>query len=70
MGEEIKAKKAKIPQTSIAKKRKYVQTSLFETPSAKKVVSDEKLLALVESLKKLDINTLVHEELKEKLERL
>ncbi|MHA2399047.1 MAG: DNA mismatch repair protein MutS [Promethearchaeota archaeon] len=69
LGEEIKAKKAKIPQTSIAKKRKYVQTSLFETTSAKKVVSDEKLLALVESLKKLDINTLVHEELKEKLER-
>ncbi|MHA1915309.1 MAG: DNA mismatch repair protein MutS [Promethearchaeota archaeon] len=67
---DLKAKKAKAPQVSITKKRKYVQTSLFESTSAKESVSDERILNLIDSFKKLDINNLAHEELKENLMKL
>jgi DNA mismatch repair ATPase MutS len=55
--------KAKASQTQILRKKKYVQTSLFE-PAVKK---DEDLQNLVNFFKNIDIDTLTPQDLKEKL---
>ena len=64
---ELKTKKARNSQSYTIKKRKFVQTSLFEAAPAKETVSEERILSLVDTFKKLDLKNLTHEELKDKL---
>jgi DNA mismatch repair protein MutS len=64
---KIKATKAKAFQTKASIKKKYVQTSLFEPQIIKENVLDANYKNLLKNLNNLDINTLTHQDLKEKV---
>ncbi len=64
---KIKEFKAKASQTHTLRKKKYVQTSLFEPVEKKAELFDEDLQTLVDYFKKFDIDTLTPNDLKQKL---
>lgn len=64
---KIKATKAKAFQTKASIKKKYVQTSLFEPQIIKENVLDANYKNLLKNLNNLDVNTLTHQDLKEKV---
>ncbi|MBA7616356.1 DNA mismatch repair protein MutS [subsurface metagenome] len=62
---ELEAKRAKISETKTPKKKKYVQTSLFEPLSSKENLKD-----LLHFIKEIDINSDTPEKIKEQLKEL
>ncbi|MFX1323363.1 MAG: DNA mismatch repair protein MutS, partial [Promethearchaeota archaeon] len=64
---EMKIKTAKSKSSRAPTKKKYVQTSLFE-PSPKRI--DENLQNYIQNFRKLDLETLTPNDLKEKLKEL
>ncbi|TKJ21029.1 MAG: DNA mismatch repair protein MutS [Promethearchaeota archaeon Loki_b32] len=62
---ELESKRAKISETKIPKKKKYVQTSLFEPLSSKENLKD-----LLHFIKEIDINSDTPEKIKEQLKEL
>jgi DNA mismatch repair protein MutS len=67
---KIKELKAKASQTQTLKKKKYVQTSLFEPVVKKSEAFDENLQKLLIYLKNFDPDTLSSDDLEEKLNEL
>ncbi len=67
---KIKELITKASQTQILRKKKYVQTSLFESSPMKKEAINERIDNLVNYFKKFDIDTLAPNDMKEKLQEL
>ncbi|MFX1376679.1 MAG: DNA mismatch repair protein MutS [Promethearchaeota archaeon] len=64
---KIKETKAQSIQNKASIKKKYVQTSLFEPKIKKEDGLSAKVQSLIKNLGDLDINTLSHEDLKDKI---
>ncbi|MCK4286991.1 MAG: DNA mismatch repair protein MutS, partial [Candidatus Lokiarchaeota archaeon] len=70
LDDKLKEIKANASQTQILRKKKYVQTSLFESSPKNKEAISENLKNLVNYFKKFDIDTLTPNDLKAKLTEL
>jgi DNA mismatch repair protein MutS len=70
LDDNLKEIKANASQTQILRKKKYVQTSLFETSPKNREVTREHLKNLINYFKKFDIDTLTPNDLKAKLHEL
>ncbi|MFX1343940.1 MAG: DNA mismatch repair protein MutS [Promethearchaeota archaeon] len=64
---KIKSNLAKASQRKASHKKKFVQTSLFDTSIKKKDKINENLLNLAKNIKELDIDKLTLDDLKEKI---